>query len=61
MPVICVVNRVIRGPVSARPHTAFVRVRSVEVRPPIRKGIPALAGKLGLGTTETTGKTTIVT
>ena len=53
---ICSVNRVICGPVSAG-LIPFVRVRSKEVRPPNRKGIPVLAGRLGLNTTETTGKT----
>ena len=28
-----------------RPHTIFGRVRIVEVKPHIRKGTPALAGK----------------
>ena len=53
------VNKVICRPVSAG-LIPFVRVRSEEVRPPDRKGIPALAGRLGRNTTETTGKTTSV-
>ena len=37
-----------------------VRVRSVGVRPHIRKGIPALAGYSDLTVKESAGKTTIV-
>ena len=53
------INKVICGPVWAG-LVPFVRVRSEEVRPPDRKGVPALAGRLGRNTTETTGKTSIV-
>ena len=59
MQLICSVHSVICGPVSAG-LIPFVRVQSEKGRPPNRKGIPALAGRLGLSTTETTGKTTSV-
>ena len=60
MQVIRVKNRVICEPVSAGLIPHLLRVRIVEVRPNNRKGIPALAGYLGLISTATTGKTSTV-
>ena len=60
MQVICVVNRVICGPVSAGLIPHLLRVQRVEVEPHNHKGIPALAGYIGQNGTETTGKTLTV-